>query len=138
MRQLPYVLTTDGSADLVYAVWSGKFCSILSPQPASTVSASSFTEVDFSTAVPKLSTLANVGLKLYNNAGGSNDLILSPTSSGTYSSTYLSNGANGTFFTSTSTALNTTNQKLYVKLTSASGSSSSITTLTGYYITISV
>ena len=108
MRQLPYVITTDGSANVVYVVWAATSASVLSPQPNSSVSSTNFTACDFSASVPKISTLARVETKLYNNAGGSNYVKLSPTVSGTYYSSVLSQAANGTYFEETSVALNST------------------------------
>jgi hypothetical protein len=134
MRQLPYVITTDGSANVVYVVWSGGFASILSPQPNASVSSTNFTACDFSASVPKISTLARVEAKLYNNAGGANYVKLSPTISGTYYSSALSQATNGTYFEETSVPLNSTSQLLYASLSSASGSSTATMTLHGYYV----
>jgi hypothetical protein len=136
MRQLPYVITTDGSANVVYVIWSGNFASVLSPQPNTSVGSTNFTACDFSASVPKISTLARVETKLYNNAGGANYVKLSPTVSGTYYSSVLSQAANGTYFEETSVALNSNSQFLYASLNSASGSSTATMTLHGYYVNV--
>jgi hypothetical protein len=61
---------------------------------------------------------------------------LSPTVSGTYYSSVLSQAANGTYFEETSVALNSNSQFLYASLNSASGSSTATMTLHGYYVNV--
>ena len=134
VRQLIHTISTDGSGNTVFAIYSDNFVNILSPQVTTTVTTTSYVAVPTNLVVPKTANAAMVSLYLKNNSGSTNNVNLSNSLSGTFSTNHLYVSGNGEFFNTVPATLNASTRDLYMLVNSNASGSMAKVTVQGYYV----
>lgn len=134
VRQLTHALTTDSSGNAVFAIYSDNFVNILSPQVTTTVTTTSYVAVSTNLVVPKTANTAMVSLYLKNETSSTNNVNLSNSLSGTFSTNHLYVSGNGEFFNTVPATLNASTRNLYMLVNSNASGSMAKVTVQGYYV----
>ncbi len=134
VRQLTHALTTDSSGNAVFAIYSDNFVNILSPQVTTTVTTTSYVAVSTNLVVPKTANTAMVSLYLKNETSSTNNITLSNSLSGTFSTNHLYVSGNGEFFNTVPATLNASTRNLYMLVNSNASGSMAKVTVQGYYV----
>lgn len=134
VRQLTHAITTDASGNVVFAIYSDNFVNILSPQVTTTVTTTSYVAVSTNLVVPKTANTAMVSLYLKNASGSTNNVTLSNSLSGTFSTNHLYVSGDGEFFNTVPATLNASSKNLYMLVNKNTSGSMAKVTVQGYYV----
>lgn len=134
IRQLTHAITTDASGNVVFAIYSDNFVNILSPQVTTTVTTTSYVAVSTNLVVPKTANTAMVSLYLKNASGSTNNITLSNSLSGTFSTNHLYVSGDGEFFNTVPATLNASSKNLYMLVNKNTSGSMAKVTVQGYYV----
>lgn len=134
VRQLTHAITTDASGNVVFAIYSDNFVNILSPQVTTTVTTTSYVAVSTNLVVPKTANTAMVSLYLKNEASSTNNITLSNSLSGTFSTNHLYVSGNGEFFNTVPATLNASSKNLYMLVNKNTSGSMAKVAVQGYYV----